>query len=674
MKRILIANRGEIAVRIMRTARALGYETVAVYSEADAHALHVELADFAVALPGVAASQTYLDIELLLDACQTSGADGVHPGYGFLSERAPFARALKERGITFIGPPAEAIEAMGSKSESKRLMERAGVPCVPGYGGEDQRDERLIEEAERIGYPVMVKASAGGGGKGMRRVASPEALKQALKSARSEAESAFGDAELLLERAVEAPRHIEVQIFADAHDQVVHLFERDCSVQRRHQKVIEEAPAPHLCASLRERLGQAAVKAAQAIDYLGAGTVEFLLLPDDETFYFLEMNTRLQVEHPVTEMITGQDLVAWQLHVAEGERLPLNQDEITLSGHAIEVRVYAEDPYANFLPQSGRLSAWEIAPGEGIRVDSGVRQGDHISPHYDPMLAKVIAHGADRAEALRRLITALRRSVVLGAVTNLGFLIACLEHEAFRRGGVSTAFIEDAFGESLAPEALTSSDYALGAALVHAERALSSGAQFGPWRDWSSSGAMFSLYQLRAEGEGGEASEGVMIEVHPSTAAAASSSQSYDVILWRETEQERWRVELERDARGWRAKRGEEPWRAVQVQEQVASGLVELALGGRVLRFKEGCGGRQERDGRGAGGATVRAPMSGKVIEVRRQVGDQVERGEVIVVLEAMKMEHELTALTGGVIAAIHVSAGDQVAGREVVCEVVKEA
>ena len=420
-EKVLVANRGEIACRVLQSARSLGYRTVAVFSEADAGARHVQLADEAVCIGPATAAESYLNVPALLDACRRSGADAVHPGYGFLSENADFAAACAEAGVTFIGPPAEAIRLMGSKRLSKIAMQEAGVPCVPGYQGEDQSDDTLIKEAEAVGLPLMIKASAGGGGRGMRVVTEPQQIAAQLKSARQEAKSSFGNDELILERAVINPRHVEIQVFGDHHGNVIHLGERDCSVQRRHQKVVEEAPSPVVDEDLRRRMGEAAVNAAKACDYVGAGTVEFLLGADGE-FYFLEMNTRLQVEHPVTELVTGQDLVAWQLRVAAGEPLPLTQEQVRLTGHAMEVRLYAEDPAQGYLPQTGPVLSWRPASGEGVRIDHGLVDGAEVGSHYDPMLAKIIAFGASRDEARRRLIRAVEDTVLMGLDDNRRFL------------------------------------------------------------------------------------------------------------------------------------------------------------------------------------------------------------------------------------------------------------
>ncbi|HSK40851.1 MAG TPA: acetyl-CoA carboxylase biotin carboxylase subunit, partial [Arenibaculum sp.] len=440
--KILIANRGEIACRVIRTARHMGIRTVAVHSEADAGALHVDMADEAWLIGPPPARESYLRIDAILDVARRSGAEAIHPGYGFLSENAAFADACGQAGIVFVGPPADAIRAMGGKSEAKALMEPAGVPLVPGYHGAGQDPELLRREAEAIGFPLLIKASAGGGGKGMRVVAAAGEFDAQLAGARREAASAFGDERVLLEKYLTRPRHVEIQVFADRHGNCVYLFERDCSIQRRHQKVVEEAPAPALPPGTRQRMGEAAVAAARAIGYVGAGTVEFLL-DEDGAFYFMEMNTRLQVEHPVTEMITGQDLVEWQFRVAAGEPLPVGQDDLAISGHAIEVRVYAEDPARDFLPQTGRLDHLAFPePGPHVRIDAGVRAGDRISIHYDPMIAKLIVWDHDRPAAVRRLRAALGATQIAGLNANVGFLSAIAAHPAFLAADLDTRFIE----------------------------------------------------------------------------------------------------------------------------------------------------------------------------------------------------------------------------------------
>ncbi len=440
--RILIANRGEIACRVIRTARRMGIDTVAIYSEADEGAMHVAMADEARLIGPAPPRESYLNIDRVVAAARDSGAEAMHPGYGFLSENAEFAEACAAAGIVFIGPSPDAIRAMGSKAAAKALMEAHGVPVVPGYHGADQDDSLLLAEAEGIGFPVIIKASAGGGGRGMRVVADAGEFARALDGARREAKGAFGDDTMLIERYLERPRHIEVQIFGDSHGNIVHLFERDCSIQRRHQKIVEEAPAPGLTQERRLYIGEAAVAAARAVDYVGAGTVEFIAEDGAERFYFMEMNTRLQVEHPVTEAVTGLDLVEWQFRIAAGERLPLRQEEIALSGHAIEVRLYAENPARGFLPATGTLHRLHWPQGEAIRVDTGVRPGDTVTPFYDPMIAKIIAHGSDRATARARLARALADTALLGVATNLGFLARIVADADFAAGAVDTGFIE----------------------------------------------------------------------------------------------------------------------------------------------------------------------------------------------------------------------------------------
>ncbi len=445
-KRILIANRGEIAVRIIRACRDMGIETVAVYSEPDAGAMHVALADMAVPVGGAAPADSYLRIDRLLDAARATGAEAIHPGYGFLSERAAFARAVRAAGLVFIGPPAEAIEAMGSKTAARALMEPAGVPVVPGYqGGGELSDYRAA--AERLGYPILVKASGGGGGKGMRIVEHAAELPVSIEAAQREAGKAFGDERVYLEKLLVGPRHVEIQVLADSHGNAVHLFERDCSIQRRHQKIIEESPSPALSPELRAEMGAAAVAAARACGYVNAGTIEFLLDRDGQHFYFLEMNTRLQVEHPVTESVTGLDLVKLQLRIAAGEELPFIQADLSQRGHAIECRVYAEDPANGFLPSTGPLLRVVEPGGPGVRVDTGVATGDTVLHYYDPLLAKLIVWGPSRADAVSTLRRALREYVVLGVTTNLSFLQAVVEHAAFREGRTSTAFVEQNFAD-----------------------------------------------------------------------------------------------------------------------------------------------------------------------------------------------------------------------------------
>jgi geranyl-CoA carboxylase alpha subunit len=643
--KILIANRGEIACRVIRTARALGYRTVAVYSEADKQMPHVAMADQAVPIGPPPAAQSYLNIDAIIAAARRAGADAVHPGYGFLSENAAFAAACAVSDLTFIGPPPDAIRLMGNKAAAKRRMIATGVPCVPGYEGEAQDDRTLAREAERIGFPIMVKAAAGGGGKGMRLVASPAQLADALGSARSEARKAFGSDELILEKAIIEPRHVEIQIFGDSNGNVIHLFERDCSVQRRHQKVIEEAPSPAMTPALRAAMGEAAVTAAKSIGYIGAGTVEFLLAPDGR-FYFLEMNTRLQVEHPVTEMITGLDLVAWQLRAAAGERLPLTQEQVALEGHAIEVRLYAEDAAGDFLPQAGDLLAWKPPQGAGLRVDHGIAAGVAISPYYDPMIAKIIAHGATREEARRRLLAALHDAVALGITTNRLFLIECLSHRAFAAGETSTAFIERHFPPAARARAAPPPRMlALAAALT-----VEHGAQEDTLGHWHSSGRATSPLLLEcgdakiplrvtAEGErryrveGAGEAQSVELSTTDSTAIRFLCDGLAETarFLWQED-------------------------------------TLHLDLDGASFAFRD-----VALAGRGAGaeaaaGAAL-APMTGTIAAVRVKAGDPVRKGQCLVILEAMKMEHEILAPRDGTVAAVLVAPGEQVTTRKLLVE-----
>ncbi|MCW5752763.1 MAG: acetyl-CoA carboxylase biotin carboxylase subunit [Alphaproteobacteria bacterium] len=649
--KVLIANRGEIACRVARSVRALGLRSVAIYSEADAGALHVDACDEAVAIGGTEARQSYLNIDAILEAARRSGADAIHPGYGFLSENELFASACNEAGLVFIGPPPSAIRAMGNKAAAKRLMIEAGVPCVPGYEGQDQSEATMLAEAARIGYPVMVKAAAGGGGRGMRLVAGAGEMARALAGARSEAESAFGSGELILEKAVAEPRHVEIQVFADRHGNVIHLGERDCSIQRRHQKVIEEAPSPAVSTELREAMGEAAVQAARAIDYVGAGTVEFLL-DGSGRFYFLEMNTRLQVEHPVTEMITGLDLVALQIDVAAGHRLPLEQHQLRLQGHAIEARLYAEDPARGFLPQSGWVELWAPAEGAGIRIDHGLKSRQEITPYYDPMIAKVIAHGRSREEARRRLIRALEDTAVFGPATNRRFLCDILAHDEFAKGAATTGFIARHFppavlGGGTADEGLP----VLAAALLAWQRTGDRDALAAGWRstgpaDWP----------LRLEAEGIRTDLRVSM-IEPRRMRVSQGETGREVRLV-EIGEDRVRFEIDglrRDAR--LLFRGER---------------IFLACGRRSACFEETLHRARGRAEAGSDGR-VAAPMNGRIVTVLARPGATVRRGERLLVLEAMKMQHEITAQVAGTVARVEVREGDQVATRQLLVEITPE-
>jgi geranyl-CoA carboxylase alpha subunit len=641
--KILIANRGEIACRIARTARAMGYRTVAVYSDADRDAPHVAAADQAVPLGPPPAAQSYLAIDKIMAAACRAGADAIHPGYGFLSENADFAVACAAADIVFIGPPPDAIRAMGDKAAARRQAREIGIPCVAGYDGAEQSDAVLARAAAAIGYPVMVKAASGGGGKGMRLVVEPARLAAALSAARSEASKAFGSNELILEKAIEEPRHVEIQVFADSHGHVIHLFERDCSIQRRHQKVIEEAPSPAMTLALRHAMGEAATAIAAAIGYVGAGTVEFLLAPNGH-FYFLEMNTRLQVEHPVTEMITGLDLVEWQLRIAAGEALPLRQDAVRLDGHAIEARLYAEDAHADFLPQAGRVLAWEAPAGVGLRVDHGIAPGVTISPYYDPLMAKIAAHGATRDEARRRLISALQDTLALGIETNGCFLLDCLSHPAFAAGDTSTAFIERHFPLSARPRRAPDARMIVVAAALHGGAATS---RHGAWH---SAGKASSPMLLRS----GEARLAIdFSRDHDGRCRAAWAGESHAIEI------------LAIDGTRLRF---------------LADGLVEtarfvwedgalfLSLDGISHRFEDVLLAPRD-DNAAAGAAAALAPMTGMIAAVRVKAGDAVRKGQCLVILEAMKMEHEIVAPRDGTVASVLVTPGDQVMTRKLLVE-----
>jgi acetyl-CoA carboxylase biotin carboxylase subunit len=643
---LLIANRGEIACRIIRTAKRMGIRSVAVYSDADRDALHVRMADKAVRIGGPAPADSYLHAEAIISAAQASGADAIHPGYGFLSENAAFAQACIDAGLVFVGPPAGAIHAMGDKSRAKALMREAGVPVVPGYDGEDQSTERLADEAARIGFPVLVKAAAGGGGRGMRRINGLGDIRAAIDSARREAESAFGDATLLLEKLVTDARHIEVQIFADGRGNIVHLGERDCSTQRRHQKIIEETPSPFVDDAMRAAMGQAAIAAAGAVGYVGAGTVEFIV-GADRGFHFLEMNTRLQVEHPVTEMVTGIDLVEWQLRVASGEILPLRQDEIRFSGHAIEARLCAEDAYAGFTPQMGTVLHWrpEAVAGEGIRIDHGLVEGGEISPHYDPMIAKVIAHGATRADAIAKLRVALHAVPLFGVVTNRGFLLDLLRDEPFTAGAMTTGLIDGRAASGALADALPApgeTDFALAAAVA----ALADGS------DWFSSTGVARCPVTLCAGDDirqclvrFERGALVSIDVAGSLVALDVEAVPLPEVLYR-VEGVRRAATVVREGRRW--------W----VDRDGATFAFDEpdALVGKAQTLDE---------------TVVASPVSGLLRHVAVAEGDAVARGDLIAVIEAMKMETSLTARCDGSVGSLRVRPGEQVRAGDIVAEII---
>ena len=648
---ILIANRGEIACRVARTARRLGIRTAAVYSEADAAAAHVAAADEAHAIGPAPAAQSYLNIEAILTAARRAGAQAVHPGYGFLSENAEFAEACAATGLVFIGPPADAIRTLGSKSAAKTMMAEAGLPLVPGYHGEDQDAARLAAAAKEIGYPVLIKASAGGGGKGMRVVERAEDFPAALESARREATNAFGDDRVLLEAYLSRPRHIEVQVFADGHGNAIHLFERDCSLQRRYQKVLEEAPAPGMSAERRTEIGAAAVAAARAAGYRGAGTVEFI--SDGKNFYFMEMNTRLQVEHPVTEMITGLDLVEWQIRVAAGDPLPLGQDDLILSGHAMEVRIYAEDPVNDFLPATGRLVHLRL-PDEGphVRVDAGVRQGDEVSVHYDPMIAKLIVWDRDRTSAVARLRAALADTEVAGPATNVEFLAAIAAHPAFAAGEVDTGFLARHRAD-LVPEAAPASNEVIALACLAellrrraAAEAQAHGSNdpYSPWfqtTGWRLNVETHSRIAFQDGDRDVSATvtyrpDGYLIDIPGGRVAARGELGANGVLL------------ADLDGRRF-------PASVVRHGEELT---VLFRGGSHRLRVVDPLAGADTEE---AGGGRVTAPMPGKVIKLHVAPGEKVVRGSPLVVLEAMKMEHSLFAPADASVSEVFYDVGDLV-------------
>jgi len=660
---LLIANRGEIACRVAATARRMGIRTVAVYSDADADARHVAACDQAVHIGGPEPRASYLRADAILQAAIDTGAGAIHPGYGFLSENEAFAEAAEKAGISFVGPPASAIAAMGSKSAAKSLMEKAGVPLVPGYHGDNQDPQFLKTQADGIGYPVLIKASAGGGGKGMRVVESSGAFLDALASCQREAASSFGDDRVLIERYLQKPRHIEIQVFADTHGNCVYLFERDCSVQRRHQKVIEEAPAPGMTEERRRAMGEAAVAAARAVGYVGAGTVEFISEPDGR-FYFMEMNTRLQVEHPVTEMITGHDLVEWQLRVAAGQPLPARQEDLRINGHAIEARIYAENPEKGFLPSIGTLAYLGLPPhtafanGE-VRVDGGVRTGDTITPFYDPMIAKLIVHGADRDQARARMLQALAQTQAVGVQTNVAFLSRLMQDSAFAAADLDTGLIERQRATLLPePQAASTATLALASAAVLVRQGL---AQPG----------------LQTAGKG-------LSDPWDARDGWRLGNQYQRHLQWVDNGETR-RVTVARQGGAWTLDAGSGPqpflWRShASANPNLAYGL-RITLAGHenagtvvlhadrahvfgeggvhVLELYDPLAHAQDTQGEHGGGLT--APMPGKIISISVKAGDTVEKGQPLLVMEAMKMEHTISAPADGRVGEVFYGVGDQV-------------
>jgi len=653
--KILIANRGEIAVRVARTCRRLGVRTVGVYSDADASALHVTVCDEAYLIGPAPAHASYLHAERIIETAKRSGAQAVHPGYGFLSENAEFAQACVDAGLTYIGPPPGAIRAMGSKSAAKDLMAAAGVPLVPGYHGEAQDMRTLAAEAQRVGFPVLVKASAGGGGKGMRVARAPEQLAEAVAAAKREAASSFGDDRILLEKYLLRPRHIEMQVFADMHGNAIHLFERDCSVQRRHQKVLEEAPAPGMTAARRRQMGSAALAAARAVGYTNAGTVEFIA-DESNNFFFMEMNTRLQVEHPVTEMITGLDLVEWQLRVAAGEPLPLTQEQVAINGHAIEARIYAEDPSREFLPAPGRITHLRMPHlSAHVRIDTGVREGDEIGAQYDPMIAKLICWDLDRSSALRRLRIALSECQVVGPTTNVSFLGSLAAHRAFAGAHRDPSLLDtgliERYRAELLPDPKPASDQILAVAVlseltrIEEEARDAACASPDPWSPWN----LRDGWRLNEDNhhtfaftDGGRSvsvtahyrREGLMLEL-PGSHLAARAERTTDGGLVVELDDNRLLVNVVR--------RGRE----LTVFLAGASHTLELQQFELVQDEEVGTG--------------LTAPMPGSVIEVLVRAGEQVDKGHALMIIEAMKMEHTIRAPARGRVAEVRFARGDQV-------------
>jgi len=642
---LLVANRGEIALRIMRSARRIGLRVVAVYSEADRHSPHVSYADEAVCLGASAASESYRSISKIIDAANATGAQAIHPGYGFLAENAAFAEAVVAAGLVFVGPTAKAIKLMGNKAEAKDIMIAAGVPCIPGYQGLAQDDQALIVEAERVGFPIMVKAAAGGGGRGMRLVRQKQDLLAALQAARSEALASFGSDQLILERAILNARHVEVQIFGDQHGNVIHLGERDCSVQRRHQKLIEESPSPAVDAILRDRMGKTAVAAGKAIQYVGAGTLEFLL-GDDGNFWFMEMNTRLQVEHGVTELLTGLDLVEWQLHVAMGQTLALTQDQVTWSGHAMEVRLCAEDTAEDFLPQTGEVLVWE--PATIARTDAALHAGLQVSAFYDSMLAKIMVHGDTREACINKLLNACQQTVLLGLRHNLPFLQTCLAHHRFKDGQATTTFLDDCFDAEARARGLTPAVVEAAAAMIFTNAVTG--------KSWTNAIGLNHIVKLVIDGSrprlcsvGASTSAKVVnvkVQIQDDILSLTDAEQSPSLLAF-DFNGQRHQVRFEIDAQG-------QLWLQYRGAFYCASDLTHI---------------HETKDGTvSATAGVVRAPLAGRIAHAPVQVGQVIKAGDPLIVIESMKMEHTLNAEIDGEIEEVSCHAGDQVmAGRVLV-------
>ena len=714
-QKILIANRGEIACRVIRTARRLGVKTVAVYSDADAQAQHVLMADEAVHIGPSPVNESYLVGAKIIEAALKTGAEAIHPGYGFLSENPDFVEAVEKAGLTFIGPAASSIRAMGLKDAAKRLMVKAGVPVVPGYHGDEQDAQFLKGEADKIGYPVLIKASAGGGGKGMRRVDQPQDFEAALESCRREAKASFGDDKVLIEKYILSPRHIEVQVFGDAHGNVVHLFERDCSLQRRHQKVIEEAPAPGMTDAVRAAMTDAAVKAAKAVDYKGAGTIEFIAdgagALRSDGFWFMEMNTRLQVEHPVTEEITGFDLVEWQLRVASGEALPVTQDQITIRGHAVEARLYAEDPSGGFLPQAGRIDHLAFGAGEGIRIDGGVRGGDQVSPFYDPMIAKVIAHGATRGEAITRLNKSLSETHIAGLASNRDFLRALCGDQTFRAGRMDTGLIERNL-ETLTRAPELAEEAVLFAALAADE--VDMGADHAGFRLWGEASHRVVLQfagdalerRVILDGQGGLVLAGGREEVHVTNLQIAEALPTSALTGISPSRREIWserttpgrspplrgrchpRVLPLASPSADSSTEGGATYSAIAIRvdgtnakvaacvvisHHQATKHISVLFNGETFAFERLDPLAGDNTAHHQSGA-ITAPMTGVVRLVAVKTGDHVKAGDRLLVMEAMKMEHTLTSPRDGIIDQVLCLEGGQAEGGAILVRLQEDA
>jgi 3-methylcrotonyl-CoA carboxylase alpha subunit len=656
-KKILIANRGEISCRVTRTAHHLGIKTVAVYSDADAHALHVQLADEAVHLGPAPSRESYLRVDKIIAAAKATGAEAIHPGYGFLSENAGFAKACRDAGLIFIGPSPEAIIAMGSKSGAKALMEKAGVPLIPGYHGDNQDDNFLLEQARIIGFPVLLKASAGGGGKGMREVHAEKDFFEALHAAQREASSSFNDQHMLIEKLLVEPRHVEVQILADRHGNAVYVFDRDCSIQRRHQKVVEEAPAPGLSDELRSAMGAAAVRAAKAISYEGAGTLEFLVDKNGQ-FFFMEMNTRLQVEHPVSELISGLDLVALQLRIASDEALPFTQADLKPRGHAVEVRLYAEDPATGFLPSTGSLRTFFMPTGDGVRVDTGYRSGDAVSVYYDPMMAKVIAWGETRDQAIERLHHALLRVRIAGVKHNTAFLTQVLAHPAFRSAQLNTHFIDTHQSELQTPLPVKEKKLLLLAALSFLQPLhTAQGDTFSPWQTLQGFrlaaadpvNIRISLHDVVTE-----------LSLTPQGTAYIYRAGDLTGVCSLRTANDKSRLVLECDGH-------QQSFFTAQSQ-----GRLDVFAAGQHIELRHITSTHDEGNSQNAG--HYNAPMNGRIVSVNVKAGDAVKGNDTLLVMEAMKMEYRIRAHSDGVVAAIGIASGDLVNEGQVLIELDTES